>query len=266
VADYDTIPTHLTEVIAATRISESFVRITFAGGLDRFRPIGPDAFVYVLLPPPGRVDLPIETSFRWTDYYAMAEPDRPVGAYYTVRSFRADAGELDCDIYLHEPAGHGSRWAPHAKSGDLAALWGPRSAWHPPVGTTDWLLVADETGLPAVAAVLEHRPIDTPVRVIAEVASACAHVPLPSDGPVDIEWLHRDGRDAGTTSLLVDAVRAAAPPPSSTTYAWGGAESRAMTAVRRYLRHEAGLTKEQVSMTPYWRHASHTEHPINADD
>lgn len=265
-ADGDAIPTHVTEVRATRRVGDSFVRLTFVGGLDRFRAIGPDDFVYVLLPPAGRRDLPIDTSFRWTDYYAMAEPDRPVGAYYTVRNFRADAGELDCDVYLHEPAGHVSRWAPQAKPGDLAALWGPRAAWHPLAGTTDWLLVADETGLPAVASILEHRPAGTPVRVIAEVASTCAPLPLPCGDGVEIAWLHRDGRHAGTTDVLVDAVRSIAPTLSATTYAWGGAESGAMTAVRRHLRHELRFAKEQVSMTPYWRHASHVEDPVDADD
>jgi NADPH-dependent ferric siderophore reductase len=153
VADDDAIPTHVTEVVRSERVNGSFVRITFGGGLDRFRPLGPDDFVYVLLPPPGRAQLPIDTSFRWADYDEMAEEDRPVGAYYTVR--RSD--------------------------------------------------------------------------------------------------------------LLAEAVRDQAPP-TATTYAWGGAESRAMTAVRRYLRREVGLAREQVSMTPYWRHASHAEDPIDADD
>lgn len=264
-ADYDAVPTHLTEVVAAQPVSDAFVRVTFAGGLERFRPIGPDDFVYVLLPPPGRRDLPIDASFRWTDYYAMAEDDRPVGAYYTVRRFRMDVGELDCDVYLHDPAGHVSRWAPHASPGDVAALWGPRTAWHPPASTTDWLLVADETGLPAAAAVLEQRPAGMPARVFVEAATDAEQVPLPCGDSVEITWLGRDGREAGTTEVLADAVRQAAPP-SATTYAWGGAESRAMTAVRRYLRHEVGLAKERVSMTPYWRHSSHAEDPVDADD
>ncbi|MEX2658346.1 MAG: siderophore-interacting protein, partial [Acidimicrobiales bacterium] len=99
-ADYDVIPTHATKVVATEQVNRSFVRVTFGGGLDRFEPAGPDDFVYVLLPPPGQRDLPIDTTFRWTDYYAIPEPERPVGAYYTVRRFRPDVGELDCDVFL----------------------------------------------------------------------------------------------------------------------------------------------------------------------
>lgn len=263
--DHDAIPTHVTEVVAAERVSGSFVRVTFGGGLDRFGPIGPDDFVYVLLPPPGQRDLPIDTSFRWTDYDAMPEAARPVGAYYTVRQFRPGTGELDCDVFLHDPAGNVSAWAPHAKPGDAAALWGPRTAWHPPAATTDWLLVADETGVPALTAILEHRTPPTSVRAYVEVATTDDRVPLPRGERVEVSWLYRDGCDAGTTNLLADAVRRATPP-SATTFAWGGAESRAVTAVRRYLRHDVGLDKEQVSMTPYWRHAEHAQDPVDAQD
>lgn len=264
-ADHDAIPTHVTEVVRTQRINGSFVRITFGGGLDRFRPLGPDDFVYVLLPAPGRTELPIDTSFRWTDYYEMAEHDRPVGAYYTVRQFRPEGGELDCDVFVHEPAGHVSGWAPHARAGQPAALWGPRSFWAPPPAATGWLLVADEAGLPALSAILERRPMGTPVRAIVEVANAGHQIPLASCSDVEVTWLPRGDREAGTTALLVDAVRTG-PTPMATTYAWGGAESRAMTAVRRHLRDEVGLAREQVSMTPYWRHASHAEDPDDADD
>jgi NADPH-dependent ferric siderophore reductase len=82
---------------------------------------------------------------------------------------------------------------------------------------------------------------------------------------VELTWLHRDGREAGTTDLLVDALRRGLTP-QPTTYAWGGAESRAMTAVRRHLRHDVGLGRDQVSMTPYWRHASHAGDASTGDE
>ena len=48
-----------------------------------------------------------------------------------------------------------------ARPGDPVALWGPRTAYAPPAGTDWYLLVADETGLPAVAAILESLPEGT---------------------------------------------------------------------------------------------------------
>jgi NADPH-dependent ferric siderophore reductase len=155
----------------------------------------------------------------------------------------------------HGDEGPASAWADRAAPGDPVALWGPRTAYHPPTGT-DWhLLVADETGLPAVAAILESLPTGAVARVFAEVADETERQDLPAAPCADVTWLYRDGAPAGTTALLADAVRAM-PWPGGTPYVWGGGESRAMTAVRRYVRGDLGLAREEVSLVAYWRHAS----------
>jgi NADPH-dependent ferric siderophore reductase len=256
VSDLDAIPTHVTEVERCERRGDTFVRVTFAGGLDRFRPIAPDQFVYVLLPPPGRTVLPVTTDFRWTEFDEMAERDRPIGAYYTVRQFRPEAGELTCDVFLHDPAGAASTALADVVPGTPAALWGPRTAWSPPLATSRWLLVADETGVPAAQVILESLPTGADVTVLVEVDDA---------GGLDVAgatFLPRGGAKAGTTDLLVEAVRGL-DLESAGLYAWGGAESRAMRDVRRHLRGAVGLARQQVSMTPYWRHPAHA---ADADD
>ena len=224
-AAHDLVPTHVTAVVRSQPLGDRFVRVTFGGGLDRFRWLAPDQFVYVLVPPPGCDELVVGTDFTWSRHEALPEAVRPVGAYYTVRHHRPDAGELDIDVFLHDPAGAASTWASSAAAGSPAALWGPRTAWDPPPGTARWLLVADETGVPAVEAIVEHLPAG------ADVIEVVAPSPL-----------------------LVDAVRALDLDPAG-LYAWGGAESGAMADVRRHLRHVVGLDRDQVSMTPYWRQA-----------
>lgn len=251
---HDLVPTHVTAVVRAEPLGGRFVRITFGGGLDRFRDVGPDQFVYVLVPPPGSDVLAVGTDFRWTDYDELPASDRPVGAYYTVRRHRPDAAEVECDVFLHEPAGPASAWASGAMVGAPAALWGPRTAWDPPPGTDRWLLVADETGLPAIEAVLESLPAGADATALAEIADTddVAHV------RADITWCHRRGALAGTSDVLVEAVRSLDLEPGG-LYAWGGAESRAMRDIRQHLRRDVGLERDQVSMTPYWRHARHVE-------
>jgi NADPH-dependent ferric siderophore reductase len=97
--------------------------------------------------------------------------------------------------------------------------------------------------------------------VVAEVDTEEDRQPLPHRDGVDVRWCYRRGAPVGTTTLLVDAVRTLAWPPG-TPYAWGGAESRCITAVRRYVRDERALPLEAVSMTGYWRHALH---PVDVD-
>lgn len=258
--------TFLTSVARVEQVHPSLRRITFAGGdLATFEPLGPDTFLYVLLPPPGRSELTIDGSFTWEAWAAMAPEVRPVGAYYTVRRWDPATTELEVLFVLHEPSGPASAWAARAQVGDPVALWGPRAAYAPPPGTERHLLVADETGLPAVAAILEALPDGAPATVLAEVADARSHQDLAHRSSVSITWLHRDGAAAGTTTSLVDALAALAPMGPG-TYVWGGGESRAVTAVRRLVRQGWGLPRDAVSLVGYWRHAAHADDPDDTDD
>lgn len=221
------IRTFVTSVVAVEGIHPHLRQITFGGGdLATFAPAGPDTFLHLLLPPPGRAELTIDQSFTWSGYEEMPPADRPVGAYYTLRRWRPESQELDVLCVLHGDAGPASAWAARARPGDPVALWGPRTAYAPPPVTDGYLLVADETGLPAVAAILESLPPGTAARVVAEVDNPAEHQELPSSPATEVTWVYRHGAPAGTTSLLVDAVRAL-PWPGGTPYVWGGGESRA---------------------------------------
>lgn len=247
------IRTFLTEVVAVTDVGPHLRQITFGGGdLADFAPCGPDTFLYLLLPPPGRTELTVGRDFSWEQHARMDEAEKPVGAYYTLRRWRPEAAEVDVHLVLHGDEGPASAWAQGAEPGDPVALWGPRTAYHPPAGTDHLVLVADETGLPAVAVILEQLPEGWTAQVVAEVADASARQDLPSGPGIEVTWLHRDGLPPGTPDLLVDAVRAL-PALPGTPYVWGGAESRAMTAVRRHVRDERGLAREAVSLVAYWR-------------
>ncbi|MNT54734.1 Vibriobactin utilization protein ViuB [compost metagenome] len=71
---------------------------------------------------------------------------------------------------------------------------------------------------------------------------------------IDIEWLCRNGVQAGTTPLLADAVRSVAfPDDGSRVYAWAGCEFDAFRAIRSYLRNERGLKKHENLVVSYWR-------------
>jgi NADPH-dependent ferric siderophore reductase len=258
------IRTFLTTVAAVRSVTPRVRRITFRGGdLATFSPIAPDQFLYVLLPPPGRTELTIDQSFTWSAYEHMPESERPVGAYYTVRAWRPEVAELDMDFVLHTPAGPACEWAARAAVGDPVALWGPRTSLTPPPATDWYLLFADDTGLPALAGILGALPDGTRVRAFVEVADAEEIQPLPIGPAIDITWLTRDGAEPGTTTALLESARAM-PWPGGTPYVWGGAESRTLTEIRKYLRHEVGLGREQVTLVGYWRR--NPEDPLEEDE
>jgi NADPH-dependent ferric siderophore reductase len=253
-AEVASIRTFLTTVETTTLVNPHLRRITFAGGdLVDFEPAGPDSFVYVLAPPPGCEHLAIDRSFSWEQHSSMPDDVRPIGAYYTVRRWDRAASRIEALFVLHGDEGQASAWAARAQPGDPVALWGPRTAYTPPPGTDRLLLVADETGLPAVASILEQLPDGVAAQVLAEVSGPDEQQELPATPGIDVRWLHRGDAEPGTTTLLVDAVRSL-PRPSATTYVWGGGESRTMTAVRKYLRQELGFPREAISLVAYWRH------------
>ncbi len=259
--------TFLTEVVAVADVHPHLRQVTFGGGdLAGFSPLGPDTFLYLLLPPPGRTELTIDRGFSWETVGQMPPDERPVGGYYTLRRWRPEEAELDVLMVLHGDGGPASTWAATAQPGDPAALWGPRDVWSPPADTDRYLLVADETGLPAVAVIVESLPPGTPVHVVAEVAAADEHQELREHPAIEVTWLHRDGAEAGTTTLLVDAVRNLPGLDRHGLYVWGGGESRAMTAVRKYLRREKGFDREAVDLVAYWRHSSHPADPVDDQD
>lgn len=254
--DIDALKTFITTVTAVEEVHPHMRRITFAGDdLAEFEPVGPDSFLYLLVAPPGRTELGIGRDFTWTAYFGMPDDERPVGGYYTLVDWRPEARELVMHLMTHGDTGSAAAWVARAQVGDAAALWGPRTAYAPPADTTSFVLVADETGVPAASVIAAEVPDGVPVVAFLEVGSADERQPFPERDRHEVIWLHRDGADAGTTTLLPDAVRAAAWP-GGTPYVWGGGESRAMTAVRKYVRHEVGLPREAVSLVAYWRHDS----------
>lgn len=265
--------TFLTEVRAVSYPTPRFARITFGGGdLEDYASLGPAEFLYVLLPPPGRSGLTVDREFTWDRLKNMPKEDRPRGAYYTVREYRPEKAELDLDFLLHSEGeeskdpgrdeavleNYASRWAAQAKPGDPAALWGPRILYEPPPGTAWQLLVADETGLPAVAAILRSLPEDARAQAFMEVADESEEQRLDSAGEVEITWLHRGGVPAGKSSLLAEAVRGS-ELPNGEVYVWGGAGNRNISAIRKHLRTEHGVDKSRMDILAYWMHTNDEE-------
>jgi NADPH-dependent ferric siderophore reductase len=209
----------------------------------------PGEIVTLLWPAPGRELVLPREGWRFPPGVAEAQHCRN----YTVRRYDPAAGELDIDFVVHGDHGPASRWAAAAAPGDSVGYAGPRTHWTADPAA-DWtLLIADETGLPALAAIAETLPPGHPAIAVVEVADAREEQPLPSRADLEVRWLHRDGAPAGPSARLEDAVRALALPPGRGR-AWGAGEAHAVRGVRRYLCAEAGLGAAAVSVLGYWKH------------
>ena len=113
--------------------------------------------------------------------------------------------------------------------------------------------MADETGLPALLAILETLPAGHRALALAEVADDGERQPVSSAAYVDLRWVSREGRPAGTTTVLPDAVRRLRLPPER-GQAWGGGEALAMRDVRRHLVANCPAVSGSVKLMGYWKH------------
>lgn len=166
---------------------------------------------------------------------------REVRRRYTVRSVARD--ELIIDAVLHGD-GVGSSWAANAQPGDQVVFFGPRGEIGLPTGD-DVLALTDESGLPAVAALMEAVP--GPVVVLAEIAEDTERYPLPDNAQVT--WLARDGRTAGDPTILLDALASTAVDAHTCAYVI--AESRGVLSIRDALTAR-GVSRSTIYAKGYW--------------
>lgn len=239
-------------VVGAREITPRMRRLTLKGeDLGRFTTGG--LHVRLLFPPaelavPSWPSMGEDGRIAWPDGAAKL-----TARVYTIRSIDPARGEIEVDFVLHEGDRFpGSGFAITARPGAIVGITGPGGGG---VAPADWYLLAgDETALPAIGRMLEALPPSAHAVVRIEVADAAEEQPLTSPASLDLAWLHRGVAEAGTTTLLEDAVRAVAfPVDDRRVFAWGACEHKAFRAIRKFLRADRGLTRDQHLVAAYWR-------------
>jgi NADPH-dependent ferric siderophore reductase len=241
----ETWPTVHARVRRAHRLTSSLWEITVEG-LGDYPLQGGDEFVYVMIShePEG-----IDPEYDMRDYRQQLDGDPVRGAYYTVR--RSRPGEVDLWVVEHDHPGTVAAWMRAAQPGAPLAFWGPRRGFEIPDGASSLLLVADETGLAAVAALIEASSPAIEIVAVLETAGADHRPVLPEHPHLRTVWIDRGGEPAGVTNHLLEAVRSEVT--TAPDAAFGAAESRHISAVRRHLRSEWGMASADLLMTGYWR-------------
>ncbi|OLT09970.1 hypothetical protein BJF78_29550 [Pseudonocardia sp. CNS-139] len=252
-------------VVRVEQLSRLMRRITVGGpDLARFTTAGRDQVVRMFLPLAGQELVLPEGPDWWGGYHAIPQVHRPALRNYTVRRFDPATGELDVDFVLHGDEGPASAWAGRAAPGDPLGVYPDAATAEVPDGT-DWqLLVADETGLPAVGAILEGLAPGTRAVAFVEIADPDEEQDLRSGADVDLVWLHRDGVPAGRSDVVVTALAAAQLPPGP-VFAWVAGESGMVKAVRRHLVSERGVPRKRVEFSGYWLHREHDTPAFTAE-
>ncbi|MEU9144277.1 siderophore-interacting protein [Streptomyces sp. NPDC048349] len=254
------------DVLRTRRLGRSFLRVTFGGeSLADFRSGGFDQSLSLFLPPPGQEHtvLPSTDEDDWfAAWRGMPDGERPVMRSYTVREQRRTAegvDELDIDFVLHGDSGPASRWAGRAVTGRRIMAIGPVVAqnksvrFQPPAGSDAVWMYADETALPAAAAILERLPAGTRVRAWFEVPHQDDRLALSTPADAEITWMVREGDGRDRTEQVLNALRAAGPLAGQAPYVWLAGEAGTVRAARRHFVQERSVDRRSVRFTGYWR-------------
>ncbi|GAA1704836.1 siderophore-interacting protein [Microbacterium sediminicola] len=260
-------------VLRTERVSPHWQRITLGGAeIEKFRPLGYDQWFRIFLPLGGddgldRIPAKANKLFGYLTYLRIPDGVRPVMRNYTVRAYRA-AGpsggpEIDVDFVLHGSvadgtAGPASRWAETCEVGDSVVIIDEGLGFNPARGVERVLLVADESGLPALAGVCASLPDSAIGTALIEVADPADALEFDHPAGVEVRWVVRAARAHPGTAVL--AALAESPPSLVDIHAFIVGEQSLPTAARRWLV-ERGVDKNAISFIGYWRVGSASPTP-----
>jgi NADPH-dependent ferric siderophore reductase len=226
------------------QLSPHMVRVTLGGEqLASFEWRGPAGHLKLIVPPDGVHEAP------------MPLPDgsrAPNTRTYTPRRFDAERRELDVDLVLHDegPAG---RWASRAQVGDRLVVMGPAQGYQIDAQAPWFLLVGDDSALPAIETILAELPADAKVQVFVEVVDDFEVRTLQGPAQMELHWLPR-GEDARQAGLPLEAaLRAMGPLPEGDGRIYVACEAAAMRRIRDHFLRERGVERERLVTRGYWK-------------
>ncbi|MFI5975992.1 siderophore-interacting protein [Streptomyces sp. NPDC051452] len=239
---------HTAQVVRTERLTPHMQRVVLSGtGLAGFAAdTCTDHYVKLLFGPPG-VTYP--TPFDLERIRAEYPREQwPVTRTYTVRAWDPEHRELTLDFVIHGDEGLAGPWAIHARPGETIHFMGPGGAYTPDPDA-DWhLLVGDESALPAIARALETLPAAARAHAFVEISGPEEEQKI--DSEVQVGWLHRGDRPVG--EALLEAVRSL-EFPEGRLHAFVHGEAGFVKELRRMLRVELQIPREDLSISGYWR-------------
>lgn len=246
-------------VVRTARVSPNFVRVTVGGDqLAAIEKKGFDHWFRLFLPKeegetsfnlPNRADM-----IGYLKYLRMPAATRPYLRNYTVRDFRPGELELDIDFAVHGDEGIATRWATRTQPGDTVAIIDQGCGFDVDPAVDFHLLVADETGLPAVAGILRDLTRDAIGTAFIEIVHADDAQDTGAPDGFTVTWLVR-APGARPGSLALDTV-SDWTPPTTNLLAYIVGEHALPTGLRRSLVAK-GIAKKSIIFSGYWRLDAH---------
>ena len=222
-------------------VTPQMVRITLTGdSLSDFTSASPDDHVKLFFP-------------QFAGEPAMRD--------YTPRRYDNDARRLVLDFAVHD-AGPATDWALQAKPGMTLTVGGPRGS-AVIRGVTRWLLIGDETALPAIGRRIEEAAAGDSIVSLSAVADAAEEQVFDTAADLRTLWVHRPLSQVTDASTLIEALKDIEITPD--TFVWIAAEGSVARTLRKYLREERGHPVEWIKAAGYWAKGQADAHETITD-
>ncbi|MFH8251664.1 siderophore-interacting protein [Microbacterium sp. B2969] len=237
-------------VVAVSRPVDQFVRVTVTGpDFDDFVSTGPTDHTRVFFPDPVTGELTAPRA-AGPGEEGIVRPEAAMFArdFTPLNPRREDDRVLvDFDILRHVDPGPAAAWGVQAKPGDRLVIVGPRGSKNAPQEAPRVLLVVDPTAFPSATRWLAEVAATTRVDVVADVAGDLCWV--------ETYFRQESGRvDFTLTAAGPDLAEAAkASGVDAGTFMFAAGEASRLIPLRRYLRNDLALPREQFALSGYWK-------------
>ena len=230
------------QVLRVVDITPRMRRVTLGGPeLAGFVSLGSDDHIKLLFPQNAQEQAALESP----SFSIKGDGPQPAMRDYTPRRYDLSIGELDIDFVLHGD-GPASTWAEQVQVGQHLYIGGPRGSMIVPDIFDSYLLIGDETAIPAIARRLEELPAGRKVLAVIEIADAAEQQVLSSAAEVEVIWVLRGQDD------LLDVVRNLTLP-SGTLYSFVATETKLSRQVRRVLLDTHKVNEQYLKAVGYLR-------------
>ncbi|PYD77889.1 NADPH-dependent ferric siderophore reductase [Komagataeibacter oboediens] len=217
------------EVRAVERLTPHMIRITLDGPeLVGFTSPSPDDHIKIFVP---------------------GLDGSPTRRDYTPRRYDPQNGTLLLDFVNHH-GGPAAAWARAARPGDRLEIGGPRGSQIISGPIDHWLLIGDETALPAIGRRVEALSVRTSVTTVVAVPGAEDEQVFTTAAHHAAHWVHRPMERADDGAGILAVLKNLKIPDR--TFVWVGAETHVAKAVRQYLLDERRIPAQWIKASGYW--------------
>jgi NADPH-dependent ferric siderophore reductase len=223
------------QVAAVEPLSSRMRRIRFTSpALADFESAAPDDHIKLFFPEAAGTD-----------------DGKPCMRDFTPRAFDPKTGTLTIDFALHE-AGPATSWAAAAEVGQILEIAGPRGSTVVPDDFDWYLLIGDETALPAIGRRVEQLRPGVPVTTVVVVEDSAEIQTFETPADWSAIWVFRDANGVDDAARLRQALAGVELPPGD-GFLWIAAEAAAARDLRAYMLEIRGHPRFWARAAGYWK-------------